>query len=88
MINALKYAFPTPAPNAQVVVTYASGADGWRLTVADNGVGKAVSASLPATGGLGSVIVDALVRQLGASIQLADARPGHSVSIARIDLAA
>ena len=80
VINALKYAFPRARPDARVLVTYESQGADWRLTVADNGIGKVVGAP-PSQGGLGSVIVDALVKQLGADLQIGDALPGVSVAI-------
>ena len=63
VINAVKYAFPTFRQDARVTVTFGSGADGWALSVSDNGVGKAEGA-VTTHGGLGTVIVDALVKQL------------------------
>jgi two-component sensor histidine kinase len=80
VINALKYAFPDARPDARVLVTYESQGADWRLTVADNGVGK-VAGAPPSQGGLGSVIVDALVKQLGAHLQMASGPPGMSVAI-------
>ena len=56
------------------------------MVVCDNGVGKTatVAASAPArTGGLGTVIVNALVKQLDAKLDETDAGPGMCVSIAR-----
>jgi two-component sensor histidine kinase len=64
LINAIKYAFPLPKDDARVTVTFASDDDAWTLTVGDNGVGKAVDAAPSKHGGLGTVIVDALVKQL------------------------
>ena len=66
VINAVKYAFPVSRDDARITVSFASDADGWTLTVADNGVGKAEVVAPPVAkhGGLGTVIVDALVKQL------------------------
>ncbi len=64
MINAIKYAFPVFREDAGVTVTFASDEDAWTLTVSDNGVGKASNAASGKHGGLGTVIVDALVKQL------------------------
>ena len=82
VINALKYAFPAGKPKATVHVTYESDGPDWRLVVADNGVGKAY-AGPDAQGGLGTVIVGSLVKQLEARLEMRDAGPGHSVSITR-----
>jgi chemotaxis protein methyltransferase CheR len=64
LINAVKYAFPVFKADARVTVTFASDDDAWTLTVGDNGVGKAADAAPSKHGGLGTVIVDALVKQL------------------------
>ena len=80
LINAVKYAFPAGKPDARVVVTYKSGGDDWILTVADNGVGKTPDAAPGEHGGLGTVIVDALVKQLGATMKVQSVG-GVSVSI-------
>ena len=80
MINAVKYAFPAAKPDARVLVTYASSGAGWTLTVADNGVGKTADLEPAKHGGLGTVIVDALVKQLGATMKIQSVG-GVSVSI-------
>jgi chemotaxis protein methyltransferase CheR len=64
VINAVKYAFPTAKDGAKITVAFDSGADGWTLTVSDNGVGKTETVAATTHGGLGTVIVDALVKQL------------------------
>ncbi|EJL36760.1 signal transduction histidine kinase [Caulobacter sp. AP07] len=66
VINAVKYAFPTARDDAGITVTFDSQADGWTLIVSDNGVGKAETEAVATAthGGLGTVIVDALVKQL------------------------
>ena len=82
VINSIKYAFPDGRPDGRVTVSYASEGDDWTLTVADNGVGLAPTAPPPLVGGLGTAIVEALVKQLGAQ---ADVRPQPhmTVTIAR-----
>ena len=79
VINAFKYAFPVDKPGALVLVTFASQGTDWTLTVADNGVGKDAKA-IATSGGLGTVIINALVKQLGArsEIRIAD---GYSVVV-------
>lgn len=79
VINALKYAFPG-RPNGRVRVSYESNGDAWKLAVCDNGVGKLPGAP-PSQGGLGTIIVAALVTQLGAELQTSDANPGVRVEI-------
>jgi chemotaxis protein methyltransferase CheR len=80
LINAVKYAFPVFKANAQVTVTFASDEDAWTLTVSDNGVGKAADVEPGKHGGLGTVIVDALVKQLDGHMTVA-ATEGMTVTI-------
>uniref|UniRef100_B0T0G0 histidine kinase n=1 Tax=Caulobacter sp. (strain K31) TaxID=366602 RepID=B0T0G0_CAUSK len=70
LINAIKYAFPVFKEDARVTVTFVSDADAWTLTVSDNGIGKATEAASNKHGGLGTVIVDALVKQLDGHMTL------------------
>ncbi len=67
VINSLKYAFPDVTKVGTVRVSYSVSSDGWRLSVADDGVGmhgKAVKK--PA--GLGTTLVKALAQQLEAEL--------------------
>jgi two-component sensor histidine kinase len=79
VINALKHAFPGGRHGTIRVDYHASGA-AWKLSVGDNGVGIPVE-PFSARPGLGSSIIEALARQLGASVEIADAAPGTAVSI-------
>jgi len=88
VINALKYAFPTAKPKAVVLVTYESDGQDWRLTVSDNGVGKAEGGRPGQHDGLGTVIVKALVKQLEARLETRAGTPGFSVSITRATFSA
>jgi two-component sensor histidine kinase len=81
LINAVKYAFPAFREDARITVTFASDDDAWTLTVGDNGVGKAEGApSSKQGGGLGTVIVDALVKQLNGHMAVV-ATDGMTVTI-------
>lgn len=82
VINALKHAFPEQTQHGNVAVDYASQGDGWTLNVEDDGVGidKGCGEGTP---GLGTGIVDALAKQLGATVTTTDADPGTKVSIVR-----
>jgi chemotaxis protein methyltransferase CheR len=71
LINAVKYAFPVFKDDARITVTFASDDQAWTLTVADNGVGKAAKPAPARNGGLGTVIVDALVKQLDGHMTVA-----------------
>jgi two-component system, sensor histidine kinase PdtaS len=84
VINALKHAFPEDR-GGDIVVSYRSVAD-WTLSVVDNGVGMPSPAVRKP--GLGASIVEALAKQLGASVRIADASPGASISIVHANAAA
>lgn len=81
VINALKHAFPDNRPG-HVIVGYAAEGEGWTLSVSDDGVGMAEDAER-SQAGLGTRIVQALAKQLGAEISVADAGPGTRVSLTR-----
>jgi two-component sensor histidine kinase len=77
VINALKHAFPGPR-GGRIVVEYIVSQPGWTLSVTDDGIGRA-KASPTARVGLGTSVVEALARQLGARVILSDAAPGARV---------
>ncbi|WP_293907247.1 sensor histidine kinase [Phenylobacterium sp.] len=84
VINALKYAFPVPKPRSEVLVTYESDGADWKLVVSDNGVGKqVVTTAKEAKGGLGTVIVTSLVKQLDARMELVSSPAGLAVTVTR-----
>lgn len=79
VINALKHAFPDDM-GGRVVVAYTAGSPGWSLSVTDDGVGRPTKAPKP-KGGLGTVIVESLARQLGAHVVISDCTPGTKVML-------
>ncbi|HEY2356874.1 MAG TPA: histidine kinase dimerization/phosphoacceptor domain -containing protein [Phenylobacterium sp.] len=83
VINALKYAFPADEAGSLVMVTYESRGADWKLVVSDNGVGKDLTGAVDTAGGLGSVIVRALVKQLDARMDAVSGPSGLNVSITR-----
>jgi two-component sensor histidine kinase len=83
VINALKYAFPTAKPGSTVVVAYISSGAGWTLSVTDNGVGKSAAAIVEGSSGLGTAIVQALVKQLHAGLEIVTGPTGLSTIITR-----
>ena len=83
VINAVKYAFPASKPGALVHVTYESHGPDWKLIVSDNGVGKSAAGDAASQGGLGTIIVKALVQQLDARMDVVSGSGGTSVSITR-----
>jgi two-component sensor histidine kinase len=85
VINALKHAFPDDR-KGRILVDYRSHGANWTLSVADDGVGMPTQPTL-AKAGLGTNIVQALTRQLGATISVAGANPGTKVSIVHTHVA-
>ena len=79
-INALKHAFPDPDQPGKIEIAFASNAQGWSLTVADDGAGLPAdhATSKP---GLGTGIVNALAQQLSATVVVTDAKPGTCVTV-------
>ena len=82
VINSLKHAYPGEAKGV-INVGFHSAGDGWTLTVQDDGVGVGGEHE---TGkpGLGTGIVNALATQLGATVEITDARPGCRVDVIRV----
>lgn len=80
VINALKYAFPNGRAGI-VLVDYQSENDGWALSVIDNGVGMQNLRKADSTSGLGSAILNALAKQLAATVTVSDLHPGTGVSV-------
>jgi two-component sensor histidine kinase len=83
VINAIKYAFPTNKADALVLVTYEIEKSDWKLIVSDNGVGKNAGVGAEAQGGLGTSIVKALAKQLGARVETDNSTTGLKVCITR-----
>jgi two-component sensor histidine kinase len=81
VLNAIKYAFPMEKARALIQVTYETHGGDWKLTVSDNGAGK--PAGEASSAGLGTAIVEALVKQLEARMNVISNTEGTSVSITR-----
>ncbi|WP_215907070.1 sensor histidine kinase [Phreatobacter aquaticus] len=80
VINALKHAFPHHRKGT-ITVGYQSEADGWVLSVGDDGVGMAMGTGEHKPG-LGTSIVEALAKQLDATVSLEPVPHGTTVTIA------
>lgn len=80
VINSLKHAFPDKRHSGAIVVWFRSTATGWTLRVDDDGIGFPVDISTSKPG-LGTGIVEALARQLGAGVAITDRHPGTRVAI-------
>jgi two-component sensor histidine kinase len=82
VINALKHAFPGQH-GGKILVDYQAHDTEWTLSVSDNGVGTVASLA-KAKPGLGSRIVEALAKQLDATVKTEAGRPGTTVSITHV----
>ena len=83
VINAFKHAFVGDRAAGRLVVAYEAADTGWRLAVSDNGIGteKVHLGSTRTTSGLGTIIVEALAKQLGAHVDTVTNPQGTTVSI-------
>jgi len=82
VINSLKHAFPG-GRNGEIVVNYKTADADWTLSITDDGVGMPRNPA-DAKPGLGTGIVEALVRQLDATLEVTDAAPGTRVAISHV----
>jgi two-component sensor histidine kinase len=80
VINAIKHAFPDQAAGGKIIVSFAADEGAWLLSVTDNGAGMPVDKQRGKPG-LGTGIVEALSKQLEASVTVLDASPGTRVEI-------
>jgi chemotaxis protein methyltransferase CheR len=83
IINAIKYAFPKHRSSARVRVTFEIAKSDWKLTVADNGVGRTDKEEPNTSTGLGTALIGALAKQLNAQITETSASTGLSVEVTR-----
>ena len=84
IINAIKYAFPEPRSSARIRVTFEMAKSDWKLTVADNGVGRTAKEEPNTSTGLGTALVGALAKQLNAQItETSSPKKGLTVEVTR-----
>jgi two-component sensor histidine kinase len=81
VINSLKYAFKGNGKDGQIIVSYEIAGTDWKLSVADNGVGKPDGVFAQPKTGLGTGIVKALATQLEAQVETVSDSQGTMVSI-------
>ena len=79
VINALKHAFAKDEKDGRIIVTYEVTDTDWKLSIADNGMGKP-KCGFPKVG-LGTSIVNALANQLDARVDVVTGQGGTIVSI-------
>ena len=81
VMNALKHAFPDEKTAGRITVAYEVAGTNWKLSVADDGVGKPDGVFAQPKTGLGTGIVNALAQQLGAKVETVAGPHGTTVSI-------
>jgi PAS domain S-box-containing protein len=81
VMNALKHAFLGNKKDAAIVVSYQVSDTDWKLTVSDNGGGKADLSAFEKKGGLGTSLVKSLAKQLDAGVETASSSHGTAVTI-------
>jgi two-component sensor histidine kinase len=81
VMNALKHAFPPEKSDGRIVIAYDVDGTNWKLSVADNGIGRPDGVFAQSKTGLGTGIVKALAQQLGAKVETLADPAGTTVSI-------
>ena len=81
VMNVLKHAFLVDKADGQIIVAYDVAGTNWRLTVADNGIGKPEGSPDKTVPGLGTSIVEALAKQLDGRVEIARDAYGTTVSV-------
>jgi two-component sensor histidine kinase len=81
VMNALKHAFPDEKAKGQITVSYDMAGKNWKLSIADNGIGKPAEGFASGKPGLGTGIVKALAHQLDAQVETTSGAGGTTVSI-------
>lgn len=83
VINSLKHAFNAKTTDGQITVSYDVSGTDWKLSVADNGVGRPDGVFAQPKTGLGTGIVNALAEQLNAKVETLSGPQGTTVSVIR-----
>ena len=81
VMNSLKHGFPKDDAEGQINVAYETAGTDWKLSVSDNGIGKPEGVFADGKSGLGTGIINALSRQIGAQVETLSGAHGTSVSI-------
>jgi chemotaxis protein methyltransferase CheR len=83
IMNAIKYAFPKRRSSARIRVTFEMAKTDWKLTVADNGIGRNGIEEPTGSTGLGTALIGALAKQLNAQVSQTSSDKGLTVSVTR-----
>jgi chemotaxis protein methyltransferase CheR len=81
VMNAMKHAFPSESMKGQINIAYDIDGTNWKLSVADNGIGKPDGVFAQPKTGLGTGIVKALAQELEARVETVAGPEGTIVSI-------
>jgi two-component sensor histidine kinase len=81
VINSLKHAFNADTKDGQIRVAYDVAGTDWKLSVADNGIGKPDGVFAQPKTGLGTGIVKALAKQLDSQVVTLSGPNGTIVSV-------
>ena len=87
-MNALKHAFPNESIKGQINIAYDVDGTNWKLSVADDGIGKPDGVFAQPKTGLGTGIVKALAQELEARVETVAGPEGTIVSITHTTFAA
>jgi two-component sensor histidine kinase len=88
VMNALKHGFPDDRTDGWITVGYDAAGTNWKLSVADNGIGRPDGVFAQVKTGLGTSIVKALAHQLGAQVETLAGPQGTTVSVTRATFSA
>ena len=88
VMNALKHGFPDDRTDGWITVGYDAAGTNWKLSVADNGIGRPDGIFAEVKTGLGTSIVKALAHQLGAQVETLAGPQGTTVSVTRATFSA
>jgi two-component sensor histidine kinase len=81
VMNSLKHAFPKADTNGKIIIAYEVDGTDWKLSVADNGVGKQDGVFAQSKTGLGTGIVKALADDLNAKVETLSGVDGTTISV-------
>ena len=81
VMNAIKHAFLPAQSDGRIVIAYDVDGTNWKLSIADNGIGRPDGTFAQSKTGLGTGIVKALAQQLGAKVETLADPAGTTVSI-------
>jgi two-component sensor histidine kinase len=81
VINSLKHAFDEDTKDGQITVAYDVSGTDWKLSVADNGIGRPDGVFAQPKTGLGTGIVKALAKQLDSQVVTSSGPKGTTVSV-------